>query len=57
MIMIEIQYSSKTLLLLVNLHIPHQNNGTAQPNYHLKRRGFVASYVQTIIQQYKIKTV
>jgi len=33
MIMIEIQYSSTALLLLVNPHIPHQNNGTARPTY------------------------
>jgi len=33
MIMIEIQYSSTVLLLLVNPYILHQNNGTSFPTY------------------------
>jgi len=45
-----LQYSSAASLLLVD---PHQNNGTAHPTYHLKKRRFIASYVQPIIQQYK----
>jgi len=32
MIMMEIQYSGTALLLLVNPHISHQNNGTERPN-------------------------
>jgi len=60
MIMIEIQYSDTAFLLMVNPRIPHQNNSTACPSYinnRLKRRHFVASYVQLIIQQYKSTTV
>jgi len=49
--MIEIQYSGIALLLHVNPHIPHQNNATSYINYYLKRRRFVASYVQPVIQQ------
>jgi len=33
MIMIEIQYSGTALLLLVKLHIPHQNNDTMRSTY------------------------
>jgi len=58
MVMIEIQYSDIALLLLVNPYIPHQNNGTACPlTYRLKRRCFIASYVQPVMQQYKSTTV
>jgi len=53
--MIEIQYSSTALILLINPRIPHQNNGTASPSY-MKRRYFVVSYVQPVIQQYKSAT-
>jgi len=34
-IMIEIKYSATDLLLLVNPHIPHQNNITVHPTYVL----------------------
>jgi len=54
MIMIEIQCRGTALLLLVNPHILQQNNGTACPsyiNYCLKRRQFVAGYVQPAIKQ------
>jgi len=40
--------------------ILHQNNCTAHPHlriYRLKRRRFVTSYVQPVIQQYESKTV
>jgi len=33
----------------------HQNNGTVHPNYRQKRRCFIASYVQPVMQQYKSK--
>jgi len=49
MIMIEIQYSGKVLLLLVNPHMLHQNACPSYINYHLKRGHFVASYVQPVI--------
>jgi len=45
-------YSSTALLLLVNPHIPHWNNGTANPTYAFFVWRFVASYVQPNIQQY-----
>jgi len=47
LIMIEIQYSGTALLLLVNPHIPHLNNGTVPQLYLLlsKRICFVTSYV------------
>jgi len=60
MIMIEIQYIGTALLLLVIPRIPYQNNRTTRPSYIcycLKRRCFVASYVQPVIQQYKSTTV
>jgi len=52
-----VQYSGTALLLLVNLRIPHQNNDNACPsyiNYCLKRRRFVASNVQPVVQQYEL---
>jgi len=53
MIMIEIQYSSTALLLLANPRILHQNSGTVcllTYLYCLKRRRFVASYIQLVMQ-------
>jgi len=51
-LMIEIQYNSTALLLSYACHIE-----TIAPRapliYHLKRRHFVASYVQPIMKQYE----
>jgi len=57
MIMIEIQHSGTALLLLMNPYHIETMAPHALLMYFLKRRHFVASYVQPIIQQYDSTTV
>jgi len=55
-----VQYSGTALLLLVNPCILHQKKMHHAPHlriYRLKRRHFVTSYVQPVMQQYESTTV